>query len=298
MEYLKAEIEKPLAFVSCGHFVTESPGWIHAERTIDSYEIIIGLGGRAYLEQDGARYDVAAGDALLFIPGRTHRGYRVSEEGLSFFWMHFRCRGESEMIGEKAAEALLQPFRAGPYFSRLSGSVLFPVFHKPQSLERLVVLFRQLLHSQEAGYYSPAVGDCLMTILAAELTQQTVDRFRACAQGGEGSAAVGTILEWIRIHADREIRVRELAKRFGFNKDYFTRFFRRHTGTTVVKYVNFLRISRAKELLCGSGLGVKEIAYRVGFRDEKYFMKLFRQAEKLTPSEYRNAYYLTHLNNR
>lgn len=39
------------------------------------------------------------------------------------------------------------------------------------------------------------------------------------------------------------------------------------------------------------------IAYMLGFEDEKYFMKLFKEYENLTPSTYRNTYYRTLYNN-
>ena len=44
--------------------------------------------------------------------------------------------------------------------------------------------------------------------------------------------------------------------------------------------------------------GNKEIAWQCGFPDEKYFMRLFRETEGMTPTAYRNAYHRTHVNNQ
>lgn len=57
-----------------------------------------------------------------------------------------------------------------------------------------------------------------------------------------------------------------------------------------------MKIVKAKEMLSLSEKNVKEISYLLGFKDEKYFMKLFKRYENLTPSEYRQAYHKTHLN--
>lgn len=65
MNFLKASIKKPLSFLSCGHFVTTEK-WVHDTRTIDSFEIIIGVNGTAYIEQDGTKYEVKPGSVLLF----------------------------------------------------------------------------------------------------------------------------------------------------------------------------------------------------------------------------------------
>ncbi|WP_371263554.1 helix-turn-helix domain-containing protein [Paenibacillus sp. 1_12] len=58
------------------------------------------------------------------------------------------------------------------------------------------------------------------------------------------------------------------------------------------------KILKAKELLSRTTMSVIEIAKAVGLHDEKYFMRLFKNNEKMTPTKFRNAYYLTHLNNK
>ena len=56
---------------------------------------------------------------------------------------------------------------------------------------------------------------------------------------------------------------------------------------SVIAYLQNLRIQKAKELLISSDEKICEIAHKTGFTDERYFEKLFKQCEKLTPSEYR-----------
>ena len=89
-----------------------------------------------------------------------------------------------------------------------------------------------------------------------------------------------------------------MARRFGFNEDYLTRLFKRHLGVGFVRYVNAERLARARNLLVQTWFGIKEIAWQCGFPDEKYFMRLFRETEGMTPTAYRNAYHRTHLNNQ
>ena len=73
--------------------------------------------------------------------------------------------------------------------------------------------------------------------------------------------------------------------------------FKKHLGVSPKKYINGMKILQAKQYLCRFDLSIKEIAYKLGFKDEKYFMKLFKEYENLTPSTYRNAYYRTLYNN-
>ena len=48
-----------------------------------------------------------------------------------------------------------------------------------------------------------------------------------------------------------------------------------------------IRISRAKELLVTTELHIAEIGLRVGFENEKHFMKVFRSMVGVSPTEYR-----------
>lgn len=68
------------------------------------------------------------------------------------------------------------------------------------------------------------------------------------------------------------------------------------TGIHFIDYVNRLRIEKAKNLLYSTTLSIKEIGFQVGFSDEKYFMKVFKKLEGLSPSQYRHAFYLLHQN--
>lgn len=107
---------------------------------------------------------------------------------------------------------------------------------------------------------------------------------------------MSSILEWIRINIQKDITIEELAKKFNYNNDHLSRLFKKHLGVSALKYINGMKILKAKEMLSLSEKNVKEISYLLGFKDEKYFMKLFKRYENLTPSEYRQAYHKTHLN--
>lgn len=51
-------------------------------------------------------------------------------------------------------------------------------------------------------------------------------------------------------------------------------------------YIRMLRLERARQLLEQDWGNVSEISYKIGFRDPKYFSKLFKQTFGTTPSEF------------
>jgi YesN/AraC family two-component response regulator len=82
----------------------------------------------------------------------------------------------------------------------------------------------------------------------------------------------------------------EIARIFSYNPDYLSTAFRKYTGCPLMKYISMVRISSAKKMLLNTGDEIKEIAYKVGFDDEKAFMKRFKQFEDITPTTYRQAF--------
>jgi transcriptional regulator GlxA family with amidase domain len=73
--------------------------------------------------------------------------------------------------------------------------------------------------------------------------------------------------------------------------DHLRRLFRETTGRTPLYYLSELRVAEAKRLLKDSGLGVKQVAERVGIPDPYYFSRVFKKVTGWRPSAYlRNIY--------
>ena len=58
--------------------------------------------------------------------------------------------------------------------------------------------------------------------------------------------------------------------------------------STVIQFVNGLRIDYAKALLEGRTLSVAEIAEKAGFSDEKYFYTVFKKQVGISPTRWLN----------
>ena len=69
---------------------------------------------------------------------------------------------------------------------------------------------------------------------------------------------------------------------------HLNRSFLKYFGVTTRKYWQRRKLEFAKACLEGSGMPVKEIAYRLAFRSDSHFVIWFRRLTGLRPSEYRN----------
>jgi transcriptional regulator GlxA family with amidase domain len=78
-----------------------------------------------------------------------------------------------------------------------------------------------------------------------------------------------------------------LARDVGVSERHLRRRFRETYGQTLRGELTALRLRRAAELLRRTGLGVKQVAYTIGFPSLRSFERAFKGAFGVTPSEYR-----------
>ena len=71
------------------------------------------------------------------------------------------------------------------------------------------------------------------------------------------------------------------------NYSYFSFLFKKYVDTSFSDYVNKVRIERAKELLKKVDYKIYDIAEEVGYKNSKYFIKIFKKYEKISPNEYK-----------
>lgn len=98
------------------------------------------------------------------------------------------------------------------------------------------------------------------------------------------------ILKYLHAHYDEELNENKICEQFYINISYFCKLFKTKTGVSFVKYLTNYRIKKAKELLLYENFNVNEIAGMVGYNNPKYFAKVFKGCEGLTPTEYRNSF--------
>lgn len=94
-------------------------------------------------------------------------------------------------------------------------------------------------------------------------------------------------LAYVEKHLHEQLTMAEIAGRIHLNASYFSVLFKEQTGVSFSEYVSRLRVQRAKELLLQTSLSVGEIGERVGYRTDKYFIKVFKSLEEMSPSRYR-----------
>ncbi len=105
-----------------------------------------------------------------------------------------------------------------------------------------------------------------------------------------GDMVILKVQHWLQTQYSNHLTVTEMAKTAGLEERTFVRRFLSVTGLNPSKYLQSLRIAKARELLELSPLSIENIALKVGYLDPSAFRKLFQKLIGLSPRDYRKRF--------
>lgn len=287
MNDFEIRTNQPIKYQICGN-LRASDSFLHHKRSMELHVLIVVLKGIMYLRVGGENEVVRSGQYILLRAGEEHEGWKTSEGELSYFWVHF---SEQPVQGME---------NAGNYYH-------FPALGTLPATQRVTTLFRQLLDlsrtwQEEQGQMLDYCCSILLMELTLEMNRES-HKSEALEAGEEMEQAKPQVQQAIREAADyitmnchKQIDPAKVAQYLHYNSDYFASLFRKQTGMTITQYLNKMRIELAKRLLVNENVSIKEAAYSSGFQDEKYFMRIFKRQEGMTPLAYKTAFQKSYIN--
>ena len=96
--------------------------------------------------------------------------------------------------------------------------------------------------------------------------------------------------KYIEQHYGESISQENIARMLQLSPTYFSKIFKAEMNIGFAEYIVQVRLEKAKDFLLTTNFSVKEIAYKVGYTDDKYFSKLFKKQIGIKPTEFRKLY--------
>lgn len=273
-------------FISAGIFIRNEP-WIHSSRIIDTCEIIYGIDGILPMEVGDKKYDVKPGELLFIPPDVPHKGARKTEGKVKFFWFHFTLDA-IQTCTEKEVEYFIH------HTQNYNCLLLLPRYSGELDMHRLNLMCNQLMDIYQ-GRVPASYCNAYLNCILFEITYQSISLIQT-RQIDKNE--IQPIQDWIRIHAFEDISLESIADYFNYNKNYLSRKYKKQFGMGITTQIIKYRVDQAKILLTDSNMSIQEIAAYVGYDDAKYFMRIFKKKENMTPTEYRHTFCKRHYNKK
>ena len=235
----------------------------HMHRNV---EIIYLKSGSATCTVDLVTYELTAGDILFVFSEQLH-SYETS-------------------VGNPENYALLFPPDI-PIFNELFATMLpvSPVLHGAanEELDMLFKAARKANHEKSSELAKGEVMGYIAIILAKILPQLPLKKKSDLVNKIEY-----VLIRYCAENYTKPITLNEIAKKFGYTPEYFSRIFNEKYKTSFTNFINSLRVEEAKSLLKKSD-NITEVAFACGFSSIRNFNRVFKQKVGKTPYEYRRA---------
>jgi AraC-like DNA-binding protein len=151
------------------------------------------------------------------------------------------------------------------------------------------------LHAMSFEYEKNVIKQTAEIILY--MTKQQLENERQQTDNNPTNYLLNRIKNYIdeNLHLDLDRDI--IAKEFNLNSNYISQLFCK-SGERLIDYINSKKLEKAEFYLQATNLTINEIAYKCGFNYTNYFIRVFKEKYKITPSAYRKYDMRISINNK
>ena len=237
-------------------------------RVLPEYQVLYITRGEGVFESEpSGKRKVLAGSVLLLFPGVWHRYRPRRAVGWDEHWVSYNGGYPARLV-ERGFFSPSEPILA----TGMDDAILHPYLRLLDRVRRESAGYRQLLAADT------------MEILAAALAAVQASR-----GDGRSTALVHEAKILLKRRTEEVVDMEELAASLHASYAHFRRLFKRQTGLSPYQYHLQLRINRAREMLHGTTLTIKQVASRLNFENPYHFSKIFKRKTGMSPSHWRGG---------
>jgi len=242
----------------------------------NSIELLYVKEGSYKVILDNEKYDIAAGDLILFCSNAIHHVYSKSEPINSYYVIKIPPSFFLEFSKREIGSEYIMRFA----LNRHGGKVIWRKDELAKN-EMLPILQTLIAESEEEKYASEiAIRIKIMELLLTILRQSSS---KDDLPNNQTVELIYDVMLYVRSNYAEDLDERELAKNVGMSYSYFSRSFKRVSGMTFKKYLNLTRIHKAEQILCTSKCSVTDIATKCGYNSTSYFINVYKSITGKTP---------------
>ncbi len=106
----------------------------------------------------------------------------------------------------------------------------------------------------------------------------------------EEGTLISRIRQYMLEHYAENLSLSKIAQEHYLNPSYLSQLFKSKTGENISRFLEDIRIEKARELLSGLSVSVVDVAFMVGYNDARYFSKVFKKNTGMLPSAYQERH--------
>lgn len=248
----------------------------------DFYATILFTKGSGMHEIDFQKYDVSAGSLFFMSPGQVH-SWELSADIEGFIFFCLQDFYELHYVNQK--------LRNFPFF----GSVSFPrkLQLEPAELDHTVNL---MLALQEEYHSQHMMKNSLMLSLMSQIFIQSTRQFSRDSDHPASPSSLSYFKHYqdferlVEAHFTKEKSIAFYAGLLNISAKHLNRITQTVVQKTATDFMTERVILEAKRMLMYLDESLVEIAFRLGYEEYSYFVRVFRKTSGMTPTQFIKMY--------
>ena len=105
----------------------------------------------------------------------------------------------------------------------------------------------------------------------------------------EENPIIKKVCAYVDENLSHDISLDTAADFAGVSSFYLSKLFKEEKGETFINFISDKRLEKSRKLLSETNLSIKEITAEVGYNDQNYFSRIFKNKYGISPKEYRKV---------
>lgn len=247
-------------------------------------ELVYFIDGTYTVLCDDKEYTAKSGDVVLFRSNSIHRMYCFTPECGRYYVLHisleqilsfaFPGTGNKYLLSLSFCHRNSKSFWSSDECKANGLSGLF---------ERLISIYHRDKYASDIAA-KLCCGEIIYTMLC-DIGEESAD----IEDANNLARSIYDVINYINKHFAENLTAKECSKNAALSYSYFSRNFKRITGTSFKDYLNMVRIAHAEKLLLSTDLSIAQITEECGFNSQSYFIAEYKRQKNVTPHAFRKA---------
>lgn len=238
--------------------------------------------GNGYHDIDNKEISVCEGDIFVINPNVSHR-FRSAEKDT--FMELFYCYFLPDILDDIWLP-LVRDFPEEIEFFERNIPYLYMKDQKNKNIRNIFVCMIDEFSHSPAGYVNMLKSWFVVMITNILRHNRTAINDPVYNQ----NKTVDEIIRYINYHIAYDIKVSDIAEANHLSEAYLCRLFKKHTGMTIVQFINKIKMEKVADILKNTDRSIENIADYVNC-STSYLKTLFKKHTGMTMKAYRNKYH-------
>lgn len=246
-------------------------------------EIAYTLSGKAEHVLNGKSEIIQENDYIVIEPGNKHQYFKIGAEDLSIINCIFTASFPYPCAAVNSFYECLKNPLLNINLNKITPEQISGVYHDTTGTVRQLFLLMQNEYNNKDYKHALVAKELLNIIILLTV--------RSFNPGTITSTFISeTIKDYVAVHYAEHNVLQLIADQLNYSVPYLSKKFKAETGESFKSYLQKIRINEAASLLIHTNISIDEISNIVGYKDIKFFIKVFTKKQGISPSKFKILY--------